>query len=97
MSTIHFIGGEKGGVGKSLVARVLAQANYYPSLIQILCQHLLKRLSDPQNSAFDPNRTPPYPVQLTDLEDAFADPEVVRQIYDRFRWTIELGSCPRIK
>ncbi|PXW22739.1 mobilization protein [Paraburkholderia caballeronis] len=25
MSTIHFIGGEKGGVGKSLVARVLAQ------------------------------------------------------------------------
>jgi MinD superfamily P-loop ATPase len=25
MSTIHFIGGEKGGVGKSLVSRVLAQ------------------------------------------------------------------------
>ena len=25
MATIHFIGGEKGGVGKSLVARVLAQ------------------------------------------------------------------------
>jgi len=25
MSYIHFIGGEKGGVGKSLVARVLAQ------------------------------------------------------------------------
>ena len=25
MTTIHFIGGEKGGVGKSVVARVLAQ------------------------------------------------------------------------
>ena len=25
MAHIHFIGGEKGGVGKSLVARVLAQ------------------------------------------------------------------------
>ena len=25
MSNIHFIGGEKGGVGKSLVARLLAQ------------------------------------------------------------------------
>ena len=25
MATIHFIGGEKGGVGKSLVARLLAQ------------------------------------------------------------------------
>ena len=25
MSSIHFIGGEKGGVGKSLFARVLAQ------------------------------------------------------------------------
>ena len=25
MSNIHFIGGEKGGVGKSLLARVLAQ------------------------------------------------------------------------
>ena len=25
MSKLHFIGGEKGGVGKSLVARILAQ------------------------------------------------------------------------
>jgi anion-transporting ArsA/GET3 family ATPase len=25
MSHLHFIGGEKGGVGKSLVARILAQ------------------------------------------------------------------------
>lgn len=25
MAHIHFIGGEKGGVGKSLVARILAQ------------------------------------------------------------------------
>ncbi|MBL9166478.1 MAG: hypothetical protein JNN07_01915 [Verrucomicrobiales bacterium] len=25
MATIHFVGGEKGGVGKSLVSRVLAQ------------------------------------------------------------------------
>jgi len=25
MGTVHFIGGEKGGVGKSLVARLLAQ------------------------------------------------------------------------
>ncbi len=25
MSHIHFIGGEKGGVGKSLVSRILAQ------------------------------------------------------------------------
>ena len=25
MATIHFIGGEKGGVGKSLTSRVLAQ------------------------------------------------------------------------
>ena len=27
MSRIHFVGGEKGGVGKSVVARLLAQ--YY--------------------------------------------------------------------
>jgi cellulose biosynthesis protein BcsQ len=26
MTTIHFIGGEKGGVGKSVVARLLAQS-----------------------------------------------------------------------
>ena len=25
MSTVHFVGGEKGGVGKSVVARLLAQ------------------------------------------------------------------------
>jgi hypothetical protein len=79
-----------------LVARIVAQANYYPSLIQILCQQLLRRMGDPQNPKFDPNRTPPYPVQLSDVEDTFADPEVRRQIYDRFRWTIELDNRYRV-
>lgn len=79
-----------------LVGRILAQSNYYPSLIQISCQELLRRLSGPDNPALDPARTPPYPIRLVDIENAYAEPGLRNQIYDRFRWTLELDNRYRV-
>jgi hypothetical protein len=79
-----------------LVGRILAQSNYYPSLIQIGCQQLLKRLSGESHTSFDSTRTPPYEIVLADIEDAYADIEVRRQIRDRFRWTLELDNKYRV-
>ena len=36
MSSINFIGGEKGGVGKSVTARVLARSEEHTSELQSL-------------------------------------------------------------
>ena len=79
-----------------LAGRILAQSNYYPSLIQIGCQQLLKRLSRTDHPAFDPALTPPYEIGLADIENAYADTEVRKQIHERFRWTLELDNRYRV-
>ena len=75
-----------------------AESNYYPSLIQLFCRQLLNRqpLSSSGGSALDPARTPPYPDRPRDVEDAYADPEPRKQIYDRFRWTLGLDNSYRV-
>src|ERR1019366_9074810 len=52
MSTIHLIGGEKGGVGKSLVARILAQYTQ-PALLDDF--HSFDRVVEA--AAADPHKT----------------------------------------
>ncbi len=94
-----------------LIGRILAQSNYYPSLIQLVCRQLLKRLPSSKSSPIDPERpppslsdsvakdplrTPPYPIKNSDVEEAYTDPELRKQIYDRFRWTLELDNSYRV-
>jgi hypothetical protein len=44
-----------------LPLRILSHTNFYPSLIQIFCKGLLKRLQDPNRTFFDFKVCPPYP------------------------------------
>ena len=96
MVTLPFLAMGYRFQGPDLAGRILAQSNYYPSLIQIGCQQLLKRVSGEPHPSFDPTRTPPYEIVLADIEDAYADIEVRRQIRDRFRWTLELDNRYRV-
>jgi hypothetical protein len=76
-----------------LVLRILAQANFYPSLIQIFCKRLLELLT--KSGKFDPN-TPPYSIRIIDVEAAHTDRELLEQIRERFRWTLELDNRYRV-
>ncbi|MBI1762301.1 MAG: hypothetical protein HYR56_12785 [Acidobacteria bacterium] len=53
-----------------LVRRILWRTNYYPSLIQHYCYHLLKYLTN-SNRASNSNAGPPYFVTSEDVDEAY--------------------------
>ncbi|NOT63389.1 MAG: ATP-binding protein, partial [Acidobacteria bacterium] len=52
-----------------LVRRILWRTNYYPSLIQHYCNHLLKYLSNPNRQ--QSNNGPPYFITSEDVDEAY--------------------------
>lgn len=75
-----------------LPARILAQTNYYPNLIQIYCDELLKYMQQRSRVLFPPNKvsTPPYPIVAKTLEDVYEQHELREELRLRFKWTLEL-------
>ena len=66
-----------------LSTRVLAQTNYYPSLIQLYGAELVHRLRDS-------SKTFPYEIDDDDIDDAYASRELRSAIRDRFLLTLQL-------
>ena len=75
-----------------LPARILAQTNYYPNLIQIYCAVLLKYMQERSNVLFPPSRiaTPPYTIVAKTLEEVYELHELREELRLRFKWTLEL-------
>jgi hypothetical protein len=73
-----------------LVWRILAQVNYYPSLIQLYCARLFEHVN--QSVSWDPARTPPYIIADQHVRDAYQSEDLRDQIRERFRWTLELDA-----
>ena len=74
------------------VTRILAQTNYYPSLIQLSCAQLLKHVSSQRGLPFDVRKMPPYEIDTKHVEDAYASQELWKQVKDRFQWTLQLDQ-----
>jgi hypothetical protein len=68
------------------VNRILIFANYYPSLIQLVCQNLLHALRSKGGGA------PPWRVEMSDVEQLLSAPEVRRAAFEKFRITLELDQ-----
>ncbi len=79
-----------------LVTRILSHTNYYPSLIQLYCSHLLKHLQGPHAVAFDYRRSPPYLITSRHVEEAYHSQELRRAIRDRFNLTLNLDRRYRV-
>lgn len=79
-----------------LVTRILSQTNYYPSLIQLYCSHLLKHLQGPHAVPFDSRRSPPYVITSRHVEEAYHSQELRRAIRDRFNLTLNLDRRYRV-
>jgi hypothetical protein len=75
-----------------LIARVLAQTNYYPNLIQIYCSELLTYLRQRISALFERESVPPYIITSKMLEDVYERHELRDDLMLRFRWTLELDS-----
>lgn len=68
-----------------LSTRVLAQTNYYPSLIQLYGAELVRRLRDS-------NKTFPYAIGDDDLNAAYSSHELGSAIRERFLLTLQLDQ-----
>ena len=68
-----------------LSTRILAQTNYYPSLIQLYGAALVRRLRD---------STKPFPYEIDDgnIDDAFASRDLGSAIRERFLLTLQLDE-----
>ena len=77
------------------LVHILAQSNYYPSLIQLYCQRLLRHATDNVRQ-FDSRTTPPYLLTLRHVEDAYNSLELQSAIAEKFRLTLDLDKRYRL-
>jgi|GEM_PF-2780093 len=72
------------------VSRMLALTNYYPSLIQLFCQHLLRDLARNHLARFPQWReTPPCLIRKSHVDDAYSV-QIRAAIHDKFKLTLDL-------
>lgn len=74
---------------RALVIRILAQTNYYPSLIQLYCSHLLRHMLNQVASRQRPNG-PRYVVTDRDIEQVYSSDALRDEIRAKFRLTLQL-------
>jgi len=74
---------------KGLVIRILAQTNYYPSLIQLYCSHLLRHMLG-QVSGRQRTSGPRYLVTDRDIEQVYSSDALRDEIRAKFRLTLQL-------
>ena len=76
---------------RSLVMRILAQTNYYPSLIQLYCTQLLRHLRETKLRRHD-FVGPRFRIDEADIESVFAGRPLRDAIRSKFRLTLQLDD-----
>lgn len=74
---------------RGLVIRILAQTNYYPSLIQLYCSHLSRHMLA-QVGARPRQNGPRYIVGDRDIEQVYSSDALRDEIRAKFRLTLQL-------
>ena len=74
------------------INRILTLTQHQPSLIQLVCDELLKHLAARTR---DP-ASPPYDVRTADVDRVLSLPKLTREITDRFELTIRLDEHYRL-
>lgn len=74
---------------RSLVIRILAQTNYYPSLVQLYCSHLLKHMLEKFGGQAR-LQGPRYPITDRDIEAVYSSGALRSEIRTKFRLTLNL-------
>ena len=74
-----------GFATRDLSTLILAQTNYYPSLIQLYGWHLVQRLRDSKKPV-------PYDIQATDITEVYRSKALGSVIRERFLLTLQLDQ-----
>ncbi len=73
---------------ETLAARVIAEANNAPALVQLFAEELLKRLRRSSSAT----RSFPYEITRDDVALVWEDKALARGFRDRFEWTLNLDK-----
>ncbi len=74
---------------RSLITRILAQTNYYPSLIQLYCAHLLRQMLSVVKET--PNFSGPrYLISAKHVDAAYRNRDLRDEIRTKFQLTLQL-------
>jgi hypothetical protein len=72
-----------------LLTRILAQTNYYPSLIQLYCSHLLKYMLSKVGTNNN-EKSFRYTIRDRDIESVYSSTALREEIRSKFKFTLEL-------
>ncbi|MBD3878933.1 MAG: hypothetical protein SR1Q5_04515 [Quinella sp. 1Q5] len=75
----------------SLILTILETANYFPSLIQLYCEKLVKALFEPSYAGYDAD-TPIYRISEEHIKKILADQEFTKDIKTKIEITLRLGE-----
>ncbi len=73
----------------NLIIRILAETNYYPSLIQLFCMKLQDYLHRPGRRR---GNNLPVIINREDVDAVLTDQNLKKSICDRFMWTLDLDD-----
>lgn len=73
-----------------LIVRILAQTNYYPVLIQLYGEQLIRILHDPNRQRFQVADGPRYTITGAVVDEAYRERSLREAITQRFRFTLQL-------
>lgn len=76
---------------RSLITRILAQTNYYPSLIQLYCHHLLRHMLEVVRMEFQ-MPGPRYEIRASDVDAVYRKPSLREEIRAKFQLTLQLDT-----
>ena len=75
----------------SLILTILETANYFPSLIQLYCEKLVKALFEPSYAGYDAD-TPIYRISEEHIKKVLADKDFTKDIKTKIEITLRLGQ-----
>ena len=80
----------------SLSIRILSHTNFYPSLIQIFCRHLLKRLHERRWPASELEGAPWLEIRSDDIDQVYKSEDLQQEIKSKFELTLDLDKRYRL-
>jgi hypothetical protein len=78
-----------------LIIQVLAQANYYPNLIQIYCSTIMDYVTEKRDQVKQSRDLLPYILKAVDLKNIYERQQLHDILRERFKFTLDLD--PRFK
>jgi hypothetical protein len=77
---------------RGLVSRILAETQYYPKLIQILCQNLLRHMRRQSSTDGRHKDSPPWTIHPEDLTAVLRNNDIRQEIFNTFQITLQLDK-----